>query len=129
MKKLLSLLFVFTLVACWGSDDDDDNSTDPFIGTWELIYTGEDASSYDTTMLVRSDGTYTTTDIFYGTENSIYIDTGTWTNMGSDLNSLSQTYYITVDEESQANSLITVIFSSDFNSLNINTYRGDWERQ
>ena len=99
MKKLLSLLFVFTLVACGGSDDD--ISTDPFIGTWELIYTGEDASSYDTTLEVRGDGTFTETDILYlgNAEDAVGIHTGTWRNLGSDLNSLSQTYYLTLDSD------------------------------
>ena len=35
MKKVLSLLFVFTLVACGGSDDDAEiEGNDPVIGTW-----------------------------------------------------------------------------------------------
>ena len=136
MKKILSLLFVFTLVACGGNDDDEGgNSSDPLIGTWELIYIGEDASSYDTTFEVRSDGTYTLTDIFYieNEENDVNIDTGTWRNLSSDLNSLSQNYYITSEATSSAD--ITVIFSSDFNSLTISTYSDcissncEWRRQ
>ena len=54
MKKLLSLLFVFTLVACGGSDDDDTADEEQLFLeknsgiSWELVRTEtEDGENYD----------------------------------------------------------------------------------
>ena len=87
LKKLLSLLFVLTIVACGGSDDDEGVNIDPIIGKWGgNCY--EDSREY---VHYRDDGIW----IFYEalTNGSIMANhSGTWVNNGDDLTSDNQNY-------------------------------------
>ena len=104
MKKLLSLLFVFTLIACSGGSDDDESmgrTTDPFIGTWQTNDGGEIV-----TIINNSDGT-STVDGYSGS---------TWRNASANpnFNSLTQTYILYDGEEEDTE---TITFASDFSTF------------
>ena len=110
MKKLLSILFVFTLIACGGGSDDDEESigrtTDPFIGTWQTNDGGEIV-----TIINNSNGT---SSISYTDE--IGGGTGTWRNTSNNpnFNSLIQVYVF--EEGTEDESSETVNFASDFST-------------
>ena len=47
MKKLLLLTFIFTLFACSGGDDDNDNTTNSeFQGEWSGTFSGDDNGTW-----------------------------------------------------------------------------------
>ena len=115
MKKLLSLLFVFTLVACGGSDDDtnQERTTDPLIGTWDQViyYTAfrieyaDDGQMYE----IDEDGEKS---IVMGTTSQLL-----WSNQGAtDLTSLEQ-YYLFADDSRDDGDWATrcYVFSDDYN--------------
>ena len=122
MKKLFSLLFVFTLIACGGvSDDDVDDTTgrttDPLIGVW--IELGSDGVALDGDLTISSNGNWSLAD----PEGPF---TGTWSNSGSDFDSLIQDYSFstTVDGGTETwEDRIT--FSSDFDSYTLIEDNGD----
>lgn len=90
MKKLLSLLFVFTLIACGGGSDDDESmgrTTDPLIGIWSEL--SPDGVALDGDLTVNSNGTWSLAD-----GDGPF--TGSWTNSGSDFDSLVQDYSFTL---------------------------------
>ena len=120
MKKLLSLLFVFSLIACVG-DNDDDTLIDPLIGTWFV-----ESNSYTFVLIFDSNGTFTSTATskdggFFGGESPVptlggYPD-GNWVNTENE----NYTNYKTL-QEYQINSIgiefaRILEFSDDFNSF------------
>ena len=90
MKKLLSLLFVFTLIACGGGSDDDESmgrTTDPLIGSWSITpFDGEHS------LVINANGNFTVRIVEEGEE---YVSSGTWSNNGSDFNATVQIYTVT----------------------------------
>ena len=114
MKKLLSLLFVLTLIACGGSDDDTNElrTTDPLIGTWDQVIFNtafrieyaDDGQMYE----IDEDGIKT---IIMGTTSQ-----SLWSNMGNtDLSSLEQ-YYLFADDSREDGDWFTrcYVFSDDY---------------
>ena len=109
MKKFLSLLFVFTLIACGGGSDDDESmgrTTDPLIGIWAEL--GPDGVALDGDLTVNSNGTWSLAD----PEGPF---TGSWTNSGSDFDSLVQDYSFSSTQDGETLSWEErITFSSDF---------------
>ena len=114
MKKLLSLLFVFTLVSCGGGSDDDESmgrTTDPFIGVWVFVngdgITGE--------LEINSNRTYV---MGYPNDWDSPVS-GTWINTATDpdFNSRAQTYLTNLGYSYLDPEEITILFSADFNSF------------
>jgi hypothetical protein len=136
MKKILSLLLVFTFVACGGSDDDVSVVSDPLIGTWmvtqdqsanfaALGFTG--SVIFKIIFIVNSDGTGSqTTEI--ETDNNLILDlfeeeledgnpSFNWFNTSNnpDFSNTTQTYIITEDDEDEVEKEFSVInFNSSF---------------
>ena len=105
MKKLLLVLLLFSLtVSC---SKDDNNSKDPFIGTWALQ--GDDINS-DGTWIINSDGTFSLKDG----------ESGNWLNKSSNLNSKNQDYQLAVSDCGEGGEVCinnySITFSSDFDS-------------
>ena len=102
MKKLLLILLLFSLtVSC---SKDDNNSKDPFIGTWALQ--GDDINS-DGTWIINSDGTFSLKDG----------ESGNWLNKSSNLNSKNQDYQLAFSAcEEVCIQSYSITFSSDFDS-------------
>jgi hypothetical protein len=115
MKKLLSLLSVFTLVACGGSDDDtnQERTTDPLIGTWDQVIFNtayrieyaDDGQMYE----IDEDGERT---VIMGTTSQFL-----WSNQGAtDLTSLEQYYMFEDDSRDDDDWFISCyVFSDDYN--------------
>ena len=106
MKKLLLVLLLFSLtVSC---SKDDNNSKDPFIGTWYLK--ADNGVNSDGTWIINSDGTYIFNDL----------DSGNWLNKSSNLNSKNQDYQLAVSDCGEGGEVciesFSITFSSDFDS-------------
>ena len=117
MKKLLSLLFVFTLIACGGGSDDDESmgrTTDPFIGTWISDSYVVDSITTTDIFTVNSNGTWTVVLTFSDGETDS--QSGTWSNNGSDFNSTTQIYTVQNDIADESSTSV-VTFSNNFNSF------------
>ena len=126
MKKLLLFFIAATLISCGSKDDDDtERTTDPLIGVWNTSEIDGDEVSLSWT--VKSNGTYTLVSLNDEVELSSY-NSATWTNIGNDFNSLTQTYRTIVDGES---SLTTINFADDFNSFTSpdDEFGMTWRRQ
>ncbi len=99
MKKFFVLFLSIALFAACSSDDDEDsNSADPILGTWVLV----DASSplkdefcldKESTLTFNSDNTGAST--FYLTQANCTAtsSTGSWTNRGNSLYTISVPVY------------------------------------
>ena len=133
MKKLLSLLFVFTLIACGGGSDDNDDdtigrTTDPLIGVWTLDGGGDGIATFS----VNANGSQALS--WTGGELDGSVANGTWENTGSDFDALRQIYNLTQDfgdeDGAQAYNGQVFEFSSDFNSFRDLQEADDvWTRQ
>ena len=145
MKKLLSLLFVFTLIACGGGSDEDDNesmgrTTDPLIGTWTItLFVGETDETTITTTY-NANGTILDRQVPVDPPNCVFSCTGTWSNTSpnTDFNSLTQRYTTTMDasvcnpnniceddsrlEYGEGVNNLSITFNEDFNSFTANGY-------
>tara|TARA_R110002096_G_C14645338_1_gene725940 strand:+ start:3125 stop:3517 length:393 start_codon:yes stop_codon:yes gene_type:complete len=103
MKKLLLVLLLFSLtVSC---SKDDNNSKDPFIGTWYLK--ADNGVNSDGTWIINSNGTFILNDL----------DSGNWLNKSSNLNSKNQDYQLAFSAcEEVCIQSYSITFSSDFDS-------------
>ena len=106
MKKLLFVLLLFSLtVSC---SKDDNNSKDPFIGTWYLK--ADNGVNSDGTWIINSDGTFILNDL----------ESGNWLNKSSNLNSKNQVYQLAVSDCGEGGEVciesFSITFSSDFDS-------------
>jgi hypothetical protein len=121
MKKLLFVLMFVPLVSC-SSDDDTNRTTDPIIGNWicdsclvDNIY------SLSATAAFNSNGSYATTYNLPegdGGEGVSGSQRGTWENLGSDLNALSQVYKVKETSESgDQDDIVTFTFTENFNEF------------
>ena len=138
MKKILSLLLVFTFVACGGSDDDVSVVSDPLIGTWmvtqdqsanftALGFTG--SVIFKIILNFNSDGTGgQTTEI--ETDNSLILalfeeelEDGNplynWvnTNNSPDFSNTTQFYILTEDGDDEEPDVSEINFNSSFTEL------------
>jgi|TARA_B110000977_G_scaffold179100_1_gene237373 hypothetical protein len=121
MKKLLLLLLLFPMVSC-SSDDDTNRTTDPIIGNWIcdscLV---DNRYSLSATAAFNSNGSYATTYNLPegdGGEGVSGSQRGTWENLGSDLNALSQVYKVKETSESgDQDDIVTFTFTENFNEF------------
>ena len=121
MKKLLLLLLFVPLVSC-SSDDDTNRTTDPIIGNWIcdscLV---DNRYSLSATAAFNSNGSYATTYNLPegdGGEGVSGSQRGTWENLGSDLNALSQVYKVKETSESgDQDDIVTFTFTENFNEF------------
>ena len=121
MKKLLLLLLLFPMVSC-SRDDDTNRTTDPIIGNWIcdscLV---DNRYSLSATAAFNSNGSYATTYNLPegdGGEGVSGSQTGTWENLGSDLNALSQVYKVKETSESgDQDDIVTFTFTENFNEF------------
>ena len=118
MKKILLLIIGLTIISC--SSDDADvvvRTTEPIIGTWRCDPCFDPERG---TILVYSfsfDGnfTFSITGSNGAGPGSI---SGSWTNLGSDFNALSQTYRKNFPVEVEENPVdFTYVFSKNFNEM------------
>ena len=121
MKKLLLVLMFVPLVSC-SSDDDANRPTDPIIGNWICDPCSvDDRYSLSATGAFNSNGSYATTYNLPegdGGEGVSESQRGTWENLGSDLNALSQVYnFKGTDEEGDRDEIVTFRFTEDFNEF------------
>jgi len=121
-KSLIILLFIPLIFACSKDDNDDANSNDPIVGTWEIFYSealdssnqwggGFDTPIGDYTWIFKSDGSYDIIDSGFLDQNM-----GTWTNMGNNI------YKIT-DAEGEYSDTINFLCS---NNILIYDYGGTY---
>ena len=123
MKKLLLLLLLFPMVSC-SRDDDTNRTTDPIIGNWIcdscLV---DNRYSLSATAAFNSNGSYATTYNLPegdGGEGVSGSQTGTWENLGSDINALSQVYNFKYTNESDdQDEIATYKFTEDFNEFTV----------
>ena len=121
MKKLLFVLMFVPLVSC-SSDDDTNRTTDPIIGNWLcdscLV---DNRYSLSATAAFNSNGSYATTYNLPegdGGEGVSGSQRGTWENLGSDLNALSQVYKVKETSESgDQDDIVTFTFTENFNEF------------
>jgi|TARA_B110000908_G_scaffold152771_1_gene188687 hypothetical protein len=121
MKKLLLLLLLFPMVSC-SRDDDTNRTTDPIIGNWIcdscLV---DNRYSLSATAAFNSNGSYATTYNLPegdGGEGVSGSQRGTWENLGSDLNALSQVYKVKETSESgDQDDIVTFTFTENFNEF------------
>jgi|TARA_B110001452_G_scaffold136282_1_gene113254 hypothetical protein len=121
MKKLLFVLMFVPLVSC-SSDDDTNRTTDPIIGNWIcdscLV---DNRYSLSATAAFNSNGSYATTYNLPegdGGEGVSGSQRGTWENLGSDLNALSQVYKVKETSESgDQDDIVTFTFTENFNEF------------
>ena len=121
MKKLLLVLMFVPLVSC-SSDDDANRPTDPIIGNWIcdscLV---DNRYSLSATAAFNSNGSYATTYNLPegdGGEGVSGSQRGTWGNLGSDLNALSQVYKVKETSESgDQDDIVTFTFTENFNEF------------
>ena len=110
MKKLLSILFVFTLIACGGGSDDDESmgrTTDPLIGSWSITpFDGEHS------LVINANGSLTVRFVEEGEES---VNTGTWSNNGSDYDASVQIYTVIVDDGEEE--ITTNRYNEDFSEF------------
>ena len=123
MKKLLLLLLFVPLVSC-SSDDDANRTTDPIIGNWICDPCSvDDRYSLSATVAFNSNGSYTATYNLPegdGGEGLSGSQTGTWENIWSDLNALSQVYNFKYTNESDdQDEIATHRFTEDFNEFTV----------
>ena len=109
------------LVSC-SSDDDTNRTTDPIIGNWIcdscLV---DNRYSLSATAAFNSNGSYATTYNLPegdGGEGVSGSQRGTWENLGSDLNALSQVYKVKETSESgDQDDIVTFTFTENFNEF------------
>ena len=121
MKKLLLLLLLVPMVSC-SSDDDTNRTTDPIIGNWICDPCSvDDRYSLSATAAFNSNGSYATTYNLPegdGGESVSGSQRGTWGNLGSDLNALSQVYKVKETSESgDQDDIVTFTFTENFNEF------------
>ena len=99
MKKLkvlfLSLLALTTIVSCSKDDDNDSSTSGSIEGTWQLTKEGETVKTLEavenegncgtTTVVFKSDKTYTVTDYYFAETCRQYSGNGTWEKTGNTL--------------------------------------------
>ena len=123
MKKLLLLILLVFMVSC-SSDDDANRTTDPIIGNWICDPCSvDDRYSLSATVAFNSNGSYTATYNLPegdGGEGVSGSQTGTWENLGSDINALSQVYNFKYTNESDdQDEIATHRFTEDFNEFTV----------
>ena len=109
------------MVSC-SSDDDTNRTTDPIIGNWIcdscLV---DNRYSLSATAAFNSNGSYATTYNLPegdGGEGVSGSQRGTWENLGSDLNALSQVYKVKETSESgDQDDIVTFTFTENFNEF------------
>ena len=117
MKKLIILFLGLAIISCGGSDDDESmgRTTDPLIGVW--LNTVEEIT---TTFTANSNGNFTSLTEY---PTSSISSSGTWSNNGSDLNSNSQLYTFTTEENNDSENddpqILRVVYSNNFNAFTI----------
>lgn len=121
MKKNLYILFVFALVACGGSDDEDvvkNDNVDPIIGVWNEEL--EEGSSFSSIIWVfNSDGSLSLS--FDGTNTS----SGQWEFLGSNLDGTKRYTldFIQYPNEGKFTFAVSPNFSSNNTRMNIRLYQ------
>jgi hypothetical protein len=121
MKKLLLLILLVSVVSC-SSDIEVNRTTDPIIGNWIcdscLV---DNRYSLSATAAFNSNGSYATTYNLPegdGGEGVSGSQRGTWENLGSDLNALSQVYKVKETSESgDQDDIVTFTFTENFNEF------------
>lgn len=107
MKKLkvlfLSLLALTTIVSCSKDDDNDSSTSGSIEGTWQLTKEGETVKTLETvenegncgttTVVFKSDKTFTVTDYYFAETCRQFSGNGTWEKTGNTLK--------TTDEEGE----------------------------
>jgi hypothetical protein len=121
MTKLLLFLLLVPMVSC-SSDDDANRTTDPIIGNWICDpCSDDDGYSLSVTGAFNSNGSYATTYNLPegdGGEGVSGSQRGTWENLGSDLNALSQVYKVKETSESgDQDDIVTFTFTENFNEF------------
>ena len=121
MKKLLLLILLVSVVSC-SSDIEVNITTDPIIGNWICDPCSvDDRYSLSSTGAFNSNGSYTATYNLPegdGGEGLSGSQTGTWENIGSDLNALSQVYKVKETSESgDQDDIVTFTFTENFNEF------------
>ncbi|MGY8968716.1 MAG: hypothetical protein ACKVHT_09470 [Flavobacteriales bacterium] len=114
-------MLLFPMVSC-SSDDDTNRTTDPIIGNWIcdscLV---DNRYSLSATAAFNSNGSYATTYNLPegdGGEGVSGSQRGTWENLGSDLNALSQVYKVKETSESgDQDDIVTFTFTENFNEF------------
>ena len=115
-------MLLFPMVSC-SSDDDTNRTTDPIIGNWIcdscLV---DNRYSLSATAAFNSNGSYATTYNLPegdGGEGVSEGQRGTWENLGSDFNALSQVYNFkgTYVEAELQDEIVTFRFTEDFNEF------------
>ena len=121
MKKNLYILFVFALVACSGSGDEDvvkNDNVDPIIGVWNEEL--EEGSSFSSIIWVfNSDGSLSLS--FDGTNTS----SGQWESLGSNLDGTKRYTldFIQYPNEGKFTFAVSPNFSSNNTRMNIRLYQ------
>ena len=121
MKKNLYILFVFALVACSGSGDEDvvkNDNVDPIIGVWNEEL--EEGSSFSSIIWVfNSDGSLSLS--FDGTNTS----SGQWEFLGSNLDGTKRYTldFIQYPNEGKFTFAVSPNFSSNNTRMNIRLYQ------
>ena len=124
MKKLLLLILLVSMVSC-SSDIEDNRTTDPIIGNWICDPCSvDDRYSLSATAAFNSNGSYATTYNLPegdGGEGVSEGQRGTWENLGSDFNALSQVYNfkVTYVEAELQDEIVTFRFTEDFNEFTV----------
>ena len=122
MKKILSLLFVLSLIACGGSDEEDvvnNDNVDPIIGVWNEEL--EEGSSFSSIIWVfNSDGSLSLS--FDGSNTS----SGQWEFLGSNLDGTKRYTldFIQYPNEGKFTFAVSPNFSSNNTRMNIRLYQG-----
>lgn len=122
MKKNLSLLFVLSLIACGGSDEEDvinNDNVDPIIGVWNEEL--EEGSSFSSIIWVfNSDGSLSLS--FDGSNTS----SGQWEFLGSNLDGTKRYTldFIQYPNEGKFTFAVSPNFSSNNTRMNIRLYQG-----
>ena len=114
MKKLIILFLGLAIISCGGSDDDESmgRTTDPFIGSWSGE--GNEGFTGEHLFTVNANGTFSNRIIENGVE---YTNSGTWSNLGSDFNALTQSYRIIGDDDNSEPETTIVRHNEDFSEF------------
>ena len=104
-----------TLISCGGNEDDvpetTGRTTDPLIGVWAEL--GPDGVALDGDLTVNSNGTWSLAD-----PDGPF--TGSWSNSGSDFNSLVQDYTFSSTSDGETlNWEDRITFSADFDTYTL----------